>query len=42
VGFDVGKSTIGAYRETQYRFLVSLKGVGTVVDLMGGTETYGP
>ena len=42
VGFDVGKSTIGTYRETQYRFLVSLKGVGTVVDLMGGTETYGP
>ena len=42
IGFDVGKRTIGPFRDTQYRFLISLKGAGTVVDLMGGTGTYGP
>jgi hypothetical protein len=41
IGFDVGQRTIGSFHDTQYRFLVSLKGVGTVVDLMGGTGTYG-
>ncbi len=40
IGFDVGKRTIGVFKDTQYRFLVSLKGAGTVVDLMGGTGTY--
>ena len=40
IGFDVGKRTQGLYQDTTYRFLVSLKGAGTVVDLNGGTGNY--
>ena len=40
LGFEVGRRTIGDFRDTTYRFLVSLKGAGTVVDLNGGTGNY--
>ena len=40
VGFEAGKRTIGPFTDSQYRFLISLKGAGTVVDLYGGTGTY--
>ncbi|MGA9750292.1 MAG: LPS assembly protein LptD [Acidobacteriota bacterium] len=40
LGFEAGKRTIGTFTDSEYRFLVSLKGVGTVVDLWGGTGTY--
>ena len=41
LGVETGRRTIGSFRETNYRFLVSLKGAGTVVDLYGGTGTFG-
>jgi hypothetical protein len=40
LGFEAGRRTIGDFRDTTYRFLVSLKGAGTVVDLNGGTGNY--
>jgi len=40
VGFEAGRRTIGGFRDSEYRFLVSLKGAGTVVDLYGATGNY--
>lgn len=40
IGFEAGRRTIGPFRDSQYRFLVSLKGAGTVVDLQGATGNY--
>ncbi|MEW6757142.1 MAG: LPS assembly protein LptD [Acidobacteriota bacterium] len=40
IGFEAGRRTIGSFRDTNYRLLVSLKGAGTVVDLYGGTAAY--
>ncbi|MCX7830395.1 MAG: LPS assembly protein LptD, partial [Acidobacteria bacterium] len=38
IGFEAGKREIGYFRDTSFRILVSLKQVGTVVDLFGGSE----
>lgn len=38
VGFEGGRREIGYFRDTSFRILVSLKQVGTVVDLFGGSE----
>ena len=40
VGLEAGQRTIGSFHDTQYRFLVRLKGAGTVVDFYGGTGPY--
>jgi hypothetical protein len=40
IGIEAGKRTIGDFHDTQYRFLIRLKGAGTVVDFYGGTGTY--
>ena len=40
VGFELGRRTIGDFRDTTYRFLVSLKGAGTVLDVWGGGGGY--
>lgn len=40
IGMEGGRRTIGGFRDTSYRFLVSLKGAGNVVDLYGGTPDY--
>lgn len=40
LGFEGGRREIGFYKDTSFRFLVSLKQVGNVVDLFGGSETY--
>jgi lipopolysaccharide assembly outer membrane protein LptD (OstA) len=42
VGLEAGRREIGPFRDTTVRFLVSLKQVGTVVDLFGGSEGYTP
>lgn len=42
VGFEAGRRIIGDYQDTSYRFLISLKGAGTVVDLNSGTGIYPP
>jgi len=41
LGCEVGRREIGDYTETGFRFLVSLKGAGTVVDLHGQVGAYG-
>ncbi len=38
IGFEGGRREIGFFRDTSFRILVSLKQVGTVVDLFGGSE----
>lgn len=38
IGFEAGRREIGYFRDTSFRILVSLKQVGTVVDLFGGSE----
>lgn len=40
IGFEGGRRTLGGYRDTNFRFLISLKGAGTVLDLNGGTSDY--
>jgi hypothetical protein len=40
IGFDAGKRTIGTTTESAIRFLVSLRGVGTVVDVTSGRGFY--
>jgi lipopolysaccharide assembly outer membrane protein LptD (OstA) len=42
VGLEAGRREIGPFKDTTVRFLVSLKQVGTVVDLFGGSEGYTP
>ncbi len=41
LGCEVGRREIGDYTETGFRFLVSLKGAGTVVDLQSQVGEYG-
>lgn len=38
IGLEAGRREIGYFRDTSFRILVSLKQVGTVVDLFGGSE----
>ncbi len=40
IGFEGGRRTIGGFRDTQYRFLISLKGAGRVLDLNGVASNY--
>jgi len=40
VGLEAGRREIGPFRDTTVRFLVSLKQVGTIVDLFGGSDNY--
>ncbi|HNQ78837.1 MAG TPA: LPS assembly protein LptD [Acidobacteriota bacterium] len=42
IGLEAGRREIGPFRDTTVRFLVSLKQVGTIVDLFGGSENYNP
>ena len=41
IGFEGGRREIGDFKESTFRFLVSLKGAGTVLDIYGGTGDLG-
>jgi lipopolysaccharide assembly outer membrane protein LptD (OstA) len=41
IGLEGGRREIGAFKETSFRLLISLKGAGTVLDLNGGVSDYG-
>jgi len=40
IGFEGGRREIGSFSETSFRILISLKQVGNVVDLFGGSQSF--
>jgi LPS-assembly protein len=40
IGFEGGRREIGSFSETSFRVLISLKQVGNVVDLFGGSQSF--
>ncbi|MEJ2422792.1 MAG: LPS assembly protein LptD, partial [Acidobacteriota bacterium] len=40
LGLEAGRRQIGAFRDSEYRFMVRLKNVGTALDLHGSTGAY--